>query len=61
MAPEPSVFDAGKLRDVFCVLLTLTVDEEKETYSIARAFDVLKPRVPTGIFPFGKTSGGEYL
>lgn len=22
---------------------------------------VLKPLVPTGIFPFGKTSGGEYL
>ncbi|WP_395843320.1 SMI1/KNR4 family protein [Archangium violaceum] len=61
MAPEASVFDAGKFRDVFCILLTLTGDEERETYSIARAYDVLKPHVPSGIFPFGKTSGGEYL
>lgn len=61
MAPEPSVFDAGKLRDVFCVLLTIIVDEEKESYSVVRAYDILKPHIPAGIYPFGKTSGGEYL
>ncbi|MFY0527396.1 SMI1/KNR4 family protein [Archangium gephyra] len=61
MTPEPSAFKAGAGRDVFCVLLTLSTDEEREEYSIRRVYGILKPFVPAGLFPFALTPGGEFL
>jgi hypothetical protein len=61
MTPEPSVFKVGQGRDVFCTLLTLSVDEDKEYYSVSKSYEVLKPHMPAGLYPFGQTSGGEHL
>ena len=42
MAPEPAVFDVGRGTNVFNVLLTVKSHEGRETYSVARAYEVLK-------------------
>jgi cell wall assembly regulator SMI1 len=61
MAPEPAVFDVGRGTNVFNVLLTVKSHEGRETYSVARAYEVLKPLVPAGIFPFATTPGAEFI
>jgi hypothetical protein len=61
MTPEPSVFKVGRGDDVFCVLLTLSVVEDRESYSVRKAYEVLKPHMPERLYPFGRTSGGEHL
>ena len=61
MAPEPCVFNVGGAQDVFNDLLTITPIEERESYSVIRVYEALKPHLPTGLFPFGRTPGGEYL
>ncbi len=61
MSPEPSAFNVGSGRDVFCVLLTVSIDEERDEYSLRRVYGILEPHVPAGIFPFALTSGGEFL
>lgn len=61
MTPEPSVFKVGRGDDVFCVLLTIPVVEEREYYSVSKSYDILKPHMPAGLYPFGQTSGGEHL
>ncbi len=61
MAPEPCVFNVGEGEDVFNDLLTITPIEERESYSVMHVYGVLEPHLPTGLFPFGRTSGGEYL
>jgi len=61
MSPEPGVFNVDQGDDVFCVLLTIEPYEGKETYSVQKVHQVLKPHVPAGIFPFAKTPGGEHL
>jgi hypothetical protein len=61
MTPEPGVFRLGDGNDVLSVLLPITVDEEKKPYSLLRAHDRLAPHVPSGIFPFARTPGGEFV
>lgn len=61
MAPEPCVFKVGRGANVFSVLLTVTRDPERASYSILDSYDLIRPHVPSGIYPFGKTPGGEYL
>ena len=61
MGPLPDGFDVGRGDNVFNVLLTVTSDKEHESYSVRRAYEVLKPLVPAGIFPFADTPGGEFI
>jgi len=61
MTPEPAVFDVGKGNNVFNVLLTIKSHKGRESYSIERVHEVLKPHVPAGLFPFAMTSGGEFI
>jgi hypothetical protein len=61
MTPEPGVFKVGRGANVFSVLLTVSRDEEHPSYSIEDSYTLIRPHVPSGIFPFGKTPGGEYL
>jgi hypothetical protein len=61
MSPEPAVFDVGRGNNVFTVLLTIKEHEGRESYSVTSAYEVLKPLVPEGIFPFASTAGGEFL
>ncbi|QRO00666.1 SMI1/KNR4 family protein [Archangium violaceum] len=61
MSPEPSAFNVGSGRDVFCVLLTVSVDEVRDEYSLRHVYGIIEPHVPAGIFPFALTSGGEFL
>ncbi|KFA88467.1 hypothetical protein Q664_41360 [Archangium violaceum Cb vi76] len=61
MAPEPCVFKVGRGANVFSVLLTVTRDADRASYSIQDSYDLIRSHVPSGIYPFGKTPGGEYL
>lgn len=61
MSPEPGVFKVGRGANVFSVLLTVTRDESHSSYSIEDSYALIRSHVPSGIFPFGKTPGGEYL
>ncbi len=61
MTPEPAVFDVGKGTSVFNVLLTLKSYKGREAYSVGRIYEVLKPLVPAGLFPFATTAGGEFI
>lgn len=61
MTPEPSVFTVGRGANVFSVLLTVTRDADRASYSIHDSYNLIRPHVPSGIYPFGKTPGGEYL
>ena len=61
MSPEPSAFNVGSGRDVFCVLLTVSFDEERAEYFLRHVYGIIEPHVPAGIFPFALTSGGEFL
>ncbi|WP_434379775.1 SMI1/KNR4 family protein [Melittangium boletus] len=60
-APCPCVFRVGRGANVFAVLLTVTHDAERASYSIRESYSLLRPHVAPGLYPFGKTSGGEYL
>ncbi len=59
--PEPCVFDVGRGASVFSVLLTVTRDAAHASYAIQDAHDLIRAHVAGAIYPFGKTSGGEYL
>lgn len=61
MAPEPCVFEVGGTEDVFSDLLTISSLEGRESYSVGRVYEILEPHVPKGLYPFGRTPGGEYL
>ncbi|MDC0712986.1 SMI1/KNR4 family protein [Stigmatella sp. ncwal1] len=62
MAPTPDIFNVGKKStNVFNVLLTIKRHEGYESYSIPRAYEVLRPHVPPGVFPFAKTPSGEFI
>ncbi len=61
MIPEPCVFDVCEGTDVFNTLLTVCEDEQWQAYSARRTFEALKPHVPTGIYPFADTPGGQYI
>jgi cell wall assembly regulator SMI1 len=62
MAPVPEVFDVGqRSANVFNVLLTIKPHEGNESYSVERTYEVLKPHVPAGIFPFARTPTGEFI
>ena len=61
MTPEPYVFLVGQVRDAFNTLLTVSTFPDTVPYSIARVHSILEPLLPTGIFPFANTPGGEYL
>lgn len=61
MAPEPNVFDIGEGANVFNNLLTLTSGKHESAYAISTTYELIKPYVPPGIYPFGTTPGGEYL
>jgi hypothetical protein len=61
MGPEPCAFDVGTGNDAFSVLLIVSADREKESYSVNHAHRLLEPHVPAGILPFALTPGGEYL
>ena len=61
MTPQPGVFHVGRGANVLGVLLTITRDEESELYSVQHTYDVIRPHVPPGVYPFGDTPGGEQL
>ena len=61
MNPTPNVFDIGEVDDAFTCLLTLILDKDKKGYAISTMYDIIKPHVPPGIFPFGTTPGGENI
>lgn len=61
MTPEAPVFDVDKGTDVFNTLLTIQEDERWQAHSARRAFEALRPHVPTGIYPFADTPGGQYV
>ncbi|HYO55715.1 SMI1/KNR4 family protein [Archangium sp.] len=61
MGPEPCAFNVGTGNDAVSVLLLVSADKEKESYSVHKAHSVLEPHVPVGIYPFALTPGGEYL
>src|SRR5687768_15297247 len=61
MTPEPGAFRLGRGENVFSVLLTITRDEDHDSYSVWRAYEVMRPHIPSGIYPFGDTPGGEPL
>jgi cell wall assembly regulator SMI1 len=61
MTPEAPVFDVDQGTDVFNTLLTLHEDESWQAYSMRGASEALEPHVPTGIFPFADTPGGQYI
>jgi len=59
--PDPCVFKVGKGANVFSVLLTVARDADRASYSILDSYNLIRPHVSAGIYPFGKTPGGEYL
>ena len=61
MNPSPNVFDIGAGANVLTCLLTLTPTPGREVYAVARRYNLIKPYVPAGIFPFGITPGGENI
>ncbi|WP_052517938.1 SMI1/KNR4 family protein [Archangium violaceum] len=61
MTPHPAVFNVGRGTNVINVLLTIIEDSEWRTYSVMRAYEAVKPHIPSGIYPFASTPGGEYL
>ncbi|HEX5750049.1 MAG TPA: SMI1/KNR4 family protein [Archangium sp.] len=61
MRPTPNVFDIGESDNAFTCLLTLSLEESKEGYAIPTRYSIIKPYVPSGIFPFGMTPGGESI
>ncbi|HYO52611.1 SMI1/KNR4 family protein [Archangium sp.] len=61
MTPHPAVFNVGRGTNVINVLLTVIEDKRWRTYSIMRAYEAVKPHIPSGIYPFASTPGGEYL
>lgn len=61
MTPEPAVFNVGRGTSVFNVLLTVVEDAKRRVYSVMRSYEIVKPYVPEGIYPFASTPGGEYL
>ena len=62
MTPRPNVFDFGSGENAFNNLLTFVSEQDEEPYSsIHRAYRLMHPHVPAGIFPFGRTPFGEYL
>jgi cell wall assembly regulator SMI1 len=61
MRPTPNVFDIGESDNALTCLLTLTSEEPKEGYAIPTRYSGIKPYVPSGIFPFGMTPGGENI
>jgi cell wall assembly regulator SMI1 len=61
MSPEPSVFNVGRGANMFNVLLTVSPNAEREEYSAMSTFELLKPHLPNGIYPFAGTPGGDYV
>jgi hypothetical protein len=61
MTPRPNVFQTPRGEDVFSVLLTASAHEGLESYSVQEMFNLLRPHVPAGIYPFGTTPGSEHL
>jgi hypothetical protein len=61
MGPEPSVFNVGKSKNVFNSLLTVSEDPERRASSASYVFNLLKPHLKPGVFPFANTPGGELL
>lgn len=61
MTPDPCVFKVGRGANVFNVLLTVTRDDARASYSIQDSYNLIRSHVPRGLYPFGKTPGGEYL
>src|SRR5690242_20369514 len=61
MTPDPCVFKVGRGANVFSVLLTVTRDAERASYSIQDSYNLIRSHAPSGLYPFGKTPGGEYL
>ncbi|MDY7228563.1 SMI1/KNR4 family protein [Hyalangium rubrum] len=61
MTPTPSLFNIGRGKNVFCVLLTVTHTEQRDSYSVWSGYESLQRYMPPGIYPFGMTSGGEAL
>jgi hypothetical protein len=61
MTPHPAVFDVGRGTNTINALLTIIEDHEWRMYSVMRAYEAVKPHVPSGVYPFASTPGGEYL
>ena len=61
MRPKPCVFRVGQGEDVLSVLMTLDSSKGRNAFSVHRMYELLKPHVPEGIYPFGKTAGGQHV
>ncbi len=60
MTPNPHIIDIGRGDSSICTLLTISEDESSHTYSIRDAYGLLRPHIPSGIYPFALTGSGEY-
>lgn len=61
MTPNPHIIDIGRGNSSICAFLTISEDESSHIYSIRDAYEILKPHLPPGIYPFALTGGGEYV
>jgi len=61
MTPKPSGFKVGRGENAFSVLLAVSCHEGNESYSIPKAYHLISKYVPSGVYPFGSTPGGEDL
>ncbi|WP_375772863.1 SMI1/KNR4 family protein [Archangium gephyra] len=61
MTPNPHIIDIGRGDSSICAFLAISEDESSHTYSIRDAYELLKPHIPLGVYPFALTGGGEYV
>lgn len=61
MVPEPGVFTVEQDTKVVDLLLAVELERDIETYSIAAAYERLRPHIGGKFFPFAMTHGEEIL
>jgi hypothetical protein len=63
MTPYPHVIDIGTGTTVISELLTISEseDEDLRIYSMSATYELIKPHVPSGIYPFASTGAGDFI
>jgi len=61
MIPQPARFNVGRAETSLGVLLTLTEHEKWPEYSILRTCEATRHYVPSRVYPFAETPGGELV
>jgi cell wall assembly regulator SMI1 len=63
MTPYPHVIDIGTGNTVISELLTISESEDDDLriYSMSETYELIKPHVPPGIYPFASTSAGDFI